>query len=376
MSSNTAATERGQMFEWKPSPEIVKTALGFAFAGAGLLGAVGFGESFGSLMGVAEPYLGWASWVLPVVVDLGILVMTVLGLVLAMAGMPSRSISLVPVALSAFTLYLNTTDQHTWTGKAVHGGGPAMWILVVWAGEYAVRRLVGLSGVAKPERIRWILWLIRPVSTLRLWREMRIHQIATYRAALDRDATRTAVVGQLRLRHGRRWKHSAPLAERVGLRLLGRDPAGVRVSLDQHAETVSLLARPALGAAPEPAAPVLAPAAAPVVDLAALMAAEPEPQTSAVVDSRVDTELETVDPRPALAAAPVTTRAPLFIAPSVPTTAEAAELIRAAWADGRGVTETANAVKRDKAQISRTFRRLERDATRHALTLVNGSSAA
>src|SRR5207248_10623427 len=87
--------------------------------------------------------------------------------------------------------------------------------------------------------------LLRPVATWRLWRAMRIHEIRTYAAALDRDAARAAVVGRLRLHHGRMWRGKAPLAERIALRLQGRDPAGVASILTDHADTAALLAAPA-----------------------------------------------------------------------------------------------------------------------------------
>ena len=267
MTSEVTATERGQMFKWTPPAELIKSSIGVAFAVAGLLGVIGFGESFGSLMSVAWPYLGWASWILPTMIDLGILVLTILALVLDLAGMSSRVIALIPTGLAAYTLYLNTQASPTVVGKFVHGVGPGMWILVIEAGGIVLRRLVGLSHkLAKPEKIRRVLWLIRPVSTLRLWREMRIHQLPSYRAALDRDAARTAVTGRLRLVHGRRWKRSAPLGERIALTLLGRDPEGVRTALDAHTETARLLTYTGEDTAPDTAPEVAEqPAPAPVV---------------------------------------------------------------------------------------------------------------
>ena len=275
-------TERGQMFKWTPPAELIKSAIGVAFAVAGLLGVIGFGESFGSLMSVAWPYLGWASWILPTMIDLGILVLTILALVLDLAGMSSRVIALIPTGLAAYTLYLNTEAAPSMVGKFVHGVGPGMWILVIEAGGIVLRRLVGLSHkLAKPEKIRRVLWLIRPLSTLRLWREMRIHQLPSYRAALDRDAARTAVTGRLRLAHGRRWKRSAPLGERIALTLLGRDPEGVRTALDAHTETARLLTYTDGDTAPDtieqpapapvviPAQPATAPVPAPVRSAAA-----------------------------------------------------------------------------------------------------------
>jgi len=89
---------------------------------------------------------------------------------------------------------------------------------------------------------------------------MRVHQITTYSAALDRDAARAAVVGRLRLNHGRAWRSTAPLAERIALRLQGRDPAGVAEVLRAHQDTAALLA--GTGAEPAEAAVPEAPAQA------------------------------------------------------------------------------------------------------------------
>jgi hypothetical protein len=234
--------ERKQLFRWSPSNDVIQTMLRAAGAGAGLLGLLGFGLSFRSVAAAAVPYLGGWSFVLPVIIDLGIAVLTLLGLTLALAGMPSRLVSGVPTLLSAYTLYLNCADQKSVYGAIIHGAGPMMWILVVEIGGLTVRKLVGLEH-AKPriERMRASLWLLRPFGTFRLWRQMRIQQIETYRAAIDRDAARAVVVGRMRLHHGRFWRSKAPLAERIALRLQGRDVTGVSAELTAHQLTADLL---------------------------------------------------------------------------------------------------------------------------------------
>ena len=152
-------------------------------------------------------------------------------------------------------MYANIAPQHSAYGKILHGAPPAVWTLVVVIAESTIRRLVGLSDEKRIEALRKSLWLLRPAATWRLWRRMRIEQITTYRAALDHDAARAAVVGRLRLHHGRMWRSKAPLAERIALRLQGRDPGGVAEILTAHQETAALLAAPAAGPqqAPEPA---------------------------------------------------------------------------------------------------------------------------
>lgn len=234
--------QRKQLFRWSPSSDVVQMLLRVAGAGAAILGLLGFGLSFRSVASAATPYLGGWSFVLPVIIDLGIAVLTLLGLTLALAGMPSRLVSGIPTLLSAYTLYLNCADQKTIYGAVIHGAGPLMWILVVEIGGLTVRKLVGLEN-EKPriERVRMSLWILRPFGTWRLWRQMRIQQIGTYREAIDRDAARAVVVGRMRLHHGRMWRSKAPLAERIALRLQGRDVSGVSAELNAHQLTADLL---------------------------------------------------------------------------------------------------------------------------------------
>lgn len=227
---------------WAPSAHASRLALGWFSVGAALIGLVGFAVSFDSVMLAAWPYLAWAAWVVPVMVDLAIFVLTGLNLFMELHGIGARWIRLVPNGLALATLYLNTATQHSWFGKAVHAVGPALWIITVEIGTYAVRRMVGLTAEHRIEGLRKVLWVLRPWATWRIWRAMRVHQITTYRAALDREAAHAAVVGRLRLAHGRFWKLRAPLAERIALRLDGRDPTGVAEILRTHADTAALLA--------------------------------------------------------------------------------------------------------------------------------------
>ncbi len=227
---------------WAPSDEASKRALGFFTVGGAMIGVVGFAVSFNSVMIAARPYLGMASWCVPVMIDLAIFVTSGLALFMEVHGLGAKWIRAIPNGLALWTLYLNTATQHVWFGKAVHAAGPGLWIVTVEIANYAVRKLVGLSDERRIEGLRRSLWVLRPFATWRIWRQMRIHQITTYAAALDRDAARAAVVGRLRLHHGHGWRLRAPLAERIALRLQGRDPAGVAAVLGDHAATVALLA--------------------------------------------------------------------------------------------------------------------------------------
>jgi hypothetical protein len=227
---------------WKPSEEASRKALGGLGLALLVVGAIAFSLSFDSVMVAARPVFGMASWAAPILLDTAIGILVLLGLVLELNGLRARLPRLAGNLLVGLTIYANVAPAHGVYAKVLHGAPPAVWVVIVTIVEGAVRKLVGLSDENRIEGIRRSLWVLRPFGTLRLWRAMRIHQITTYKAALDRDAARAVVVGRLRLHHGRMWRSKAPLAERIALRLDGRDPQGVAEALTRHQETAALLA--------------------------------------------------------------------------------------------------------------------------------------
>lgn len=240
---------------WRPTPEGARTLLVFIAAAVAVIGAIALALSFVSVDQAARPYFGAASWAIPVLMDTTIGVMTFFSIVSELNGITAPLARYGGRALVALTVYANVAPQHSLYGRILHGAPPAVWTLVVVIAENTIRRLMRLSDEKHIEALRRSLWLLRPAATWRIWRRMRIEQITTYRAALDHDAARAAVVGRLRVSHGRMWRSKAPLAERIALRLQGRDPAGVAEILTAHQETAALLAGPATGPqeAPEPA---------------------------------------------------------------------------------------------------------------------------
>lgn len=206
---------------WRPDPRAARRMLGAFALGGGLIGIVGFAVSFWSVAHAAQPYLGWASWTLPTLVDLGIFVLSGLSLFLELHEISSKWIRTIPTGLAAFTVYLNTAEQPTVFGKAAHAAGPALWICVVEIATFTVRRLVGLASGTAMEKVRMSRWLLAPLSTFRLWRRMRLWELTDYRAAIGREHERSASVALLRQWYGRAWRGKAPRAERLAVKLQG-----------------------------------------------------------------------------------------------------------------------------------------------------------
>jgi hypothetical protein len=209
--------------------------------GIGSLGAAALALSFVSVADAARPFFGAASWAIPAIIDVTIAILFFLSISMELNGLRSPLAKVGARALVGLTVYANVAPQHSLYGKVLHGAPPVVWTLTVVIAEGAIRKLVGLAEEHRIEGVRRSLWLLRPVGTWRVWRRMRIEQIPTYLGALDRDAARAAVVGRLRLNHGRMWRQKAPLAERIALRLEGRDPAGVAKTLKAHGSVVALL---------------------------------------------------------------------------------------------------------------------------------------
>lgn len=206
---------------WQPAPDAARKILAWFAAGGGAIGVVGFAVSFASVMNAAYPYLGWACWTLPVLVDLAIFTLSGLALFLELHEIRSRVIRAIPNALAAFTVYLNTATQPGVFGKAVHAAGPLIWVTVVEIATFTVRRLVDLSSESSMDRVRGSRWLLAPLSTARLRRRMILDEQTSYRAAVDGAQARTVSKALLRQWYGLAWRGKAPRAERLAVKLQG-----------------------------------------------------------------------------------------------------------------------------------------------------------
>lgn len=206
---------------WQPAPAAARKILTWFAIGGGAIGVVGFAVSFASVMNAAYPFLGWACWTLPVLVDLAIFTLSGLALFLELHEIRSRVIRAIPNALAAFTVYLNTATQPSVFGKAVHAAGPLLWVAVVEIATFTVRRLVGLSSESAMDRVRGSRWLLAPFSTARLRRRMILDEQTSYRAAIGREQDRTVSRALLRQWYGLGWRFRSPRPERLAVKLQG-----------------------------------------------------------------------------------------------------------------------------------------------------------
>lgn len=218
-SSVTPAAAATHTLTWRPDREAAGKMLGAFAVGGAFIGIIGFSVSFWSVAVAARPYMGAASWTLPLLVDLAIFVLSGTALFLELHEISSKWIRSIPLALAGFTVYLNVAQQHSLFGRMVHAAGPLLWVTVVEIATFTVRRLVGLSSETAMDKVRASRWLLAPLSTFRLWRRMRLWEIREYSVAIGREHELSASRGLLRQWYGRAWRSKAPRAERLAVAL-------------------------------------------------------------------------------------------------------------------------------------------------------------
>ncbi|MEV4251687.1 DUF2637 domain-containing protein [Spirillospora sp. NPDC049652] len=195
------------------------TPLIVALAGLGAMG------SFTTVRVMAEPWFGGDSWIVPVGMDVGILVLLASDLLMEYLDMAWPVLRWVAWGYIAATVAVNVAAAHgDLAGSLMHAAMPTLFITAVEGIRHLIRRWVGLAAGTRIDPIPTRRWLLAPLSTAPLWRQMVLWHITSYRKALDLEHRRLIEVGRLQQRYGRiAWRWRAPLPERLNLRLLAFD---------------------------------------------------------------------------------------------------------------------------------------------------------
>ena len=196
---------------------------------AAVLGLIGFANSFRAVARAARASFGELAVTVPVGVDLGIAVFSALDIVLARLDLRPRWVRLVPWTLTAATVYLNVTGQHTGFAKVAHAVFPALWVIAVEVAAHVVRVRAGLAAGTAMDRIRPSRWLLAPVPTARLMRRMVLWEIRSYPEALRRERDRLLALTDLQDTYGPlAWRWRAPRRTRALYRLGELAPASAQ----------------------------------------------------------------------------------------------------------------------------------------------------
>jgi hypothetical protein len=252
----TAVVPDGHARRARPLTRGERRAVSVTGALAAVLGLIGFANSFRAVADAARASFGELAITVPIGVDLGIAVFSALDIVLARLDLRPRWVRLVPWSLTAATVYLNVTGQHTGFARVAHAVFPALWVIAVEIAAHVVRIRAGLAAGTAIDRIRPSRWLLAPVPTARLMRRMVLWEIRSYPDALRRERDRLLALTDLQDTYGRiAWRWRAPRRTRALYRLGELAPASAQPPSCPWPRPA-----PALPAAPARRAPKTAPA--------------------------------------------------------------------------------------------------------------------
>ncbi|MFD0904659.1 DUF2637 domain-containing protein [Actinomadura sediminis] len=202
------------------------TAVAVVAALVGVLGLLGFVNSFAAVAEASRPSFGGLAWTVPLGIDLGIAIFAALDIVLARLDMRIRWLRFIPWALTAATVYLNVAGEHGTFGKVAHAVLPALWVIAVEIAAHVIRIRAGIAAGTRMDGIRAARWILAPWPTMKLWRRMVLWEIRSYPDALSRERARLLALTDLQDTYGRwAWRRRAPRRVRALYRLGELDTA-------------------------------------------------------------------------------------------------------------------------------------------------------
>lgn len=177
------------------------------------LAGLAFRGMFTSVRLEMVPFFGSIAWIVPIGVDLGIVVLLLVGILLEWLAMPMPALRWIAEFFMACSAWLNVSAAlgHV-NGIIGHLALPVLFVASVEAVRHAVRRRSGLAAGTIREGIPATRWLLAPCSSFMIWRRMVLWQVTSYRTALDREQLRRRMIARLRAEHGSKWKVKADSA--------------------------------------------------------------------------------------------------------------------------------------------------------------------
>lgn len=170
---------------------------------------------------VAEGGWGWEEpWMLPVAVDLAILAFGIVNLLLIRWEREAGWVKWVPRALTGLTIWLNWQAGASGTAAAGHAGLAALWVVFSEIAAHLYAGHIGrLRGRVRMDGIRPSRWLLSPIATAQIARQMKLWEITSYTQALELEKSRQVYAELLTQRHGKKWKKAASRPELMPITL-------------------------------------------------------------------------------------------------------------------------------------------------------------
>lgn len=203
----------------RPLTRSMKWVVGVVVALVVVLAGLGFIVSFDTQEGAVAPFLEDKAWMVPVGLDIGIIAFAALNLVLAYMNLSITWLRAFPWVLTAMSLYINVTAHDDLVARVAHVAMPGMWIVACEVGTHVVKIRAGLSAGTRTESLGLARWLLSPVTTLRLWRHMRLWGVKAAAKAREVESQRLEAKAALRYRYRAFWRFSAPVQLLTAYRL-------------------------------------------------------------------------------------------------------------------------------------------------------------
>lgn len=217
-----------------PLSRTQKILVAVVVTGGILIAGIGFAGSYAAVSALAQAkHFGAFSRWFPIGVDAGIAVQLSLDLLLTGMRIPYPVIRYVAWFLTAGTIVFNAAaSAGDPLAMGMHATIPVLFISVIEAARHAVGRIADITANRLIESPPLIRWIIDPAGTFRIWRRMRLWQLASYNEVIAREREVAAFRTKLRARYGRLYRSKISDAESLALRL-ARFGTPVAVSLAQ-----------------------------------------------------------------------------------------------------------------------------------------------
>jgi hypothetical protein len=200
------------------------------------VGTIGLFVSFQSVSAKAAAWGFETPQLLPIAIDLAIPGFTIAHLLLIRMDMELAWVRAVPWALTGVTVYLNIQAGTTIAARIGHGALPLVWVVCSEIAGHVYRVLIGAATGKRMERIRRARFFLAPLSTSAMWRRMVLWEETSYGNAITRERNRVLARADLRERHGRLWRWTAPIRQRALLRLGELAPVALQDAITQRHE--------------------------------------------------------------------------------------------------------------------------------------------
>ncbi|MFF7459113.1 DUF2637 domain-containing protein [Kitasatospora sp. NPDC008115] len=207
---STPVEQRIVLARWEKVLAGVGAALAVGVSTIGLVASYKAVEAKAALP-VERGGWGWDEpWMLPVAVDLAILAFGIVNLLLIRWEREAAWVKWVPRALTGLTIWLNWQAGASGTAAAGHAGLAALWVVFSEIAAHLYAGHIGrLRGRRRMEGVRPSRWLLSPIATAQIARQMKLWEITSYTEALELARSREVYRELLTQRHGKRWRRKA-----------------------------------------------------------------------------------------------------------------------------------------------------------------------